>query len=202
MNKRVLGILSLLAGLGLTSSRLIITGNSVRDSFQGFNLSINLIGLILLVGSLLILVSNKTLDYVVVPDSGGEWEKQRLKRLLKEKESGRKIKNMYWLQGADSEEDILLLGKKVKPGERIGIDTFPLHYLEYKELIKKAQRDGKFPKKVKLENLGTEQGIKEWIYGTLGLIEEIFKRRKLGYKKDRDEKYLEAIKKLGHKIID
>ena len=109
---------------------------------------------------------------------------------------------MYWLKGKDSEEDILLLGEKVKSGERIGFDTFPLHYLEYKELIKKAQRDGKFPKKVKTENLATKQGVKEWLYGIPGLIEEILKRRKLAYKKNRNEKYLEKVKYFVHKIID
>ena len=108
---------------------------------------------------------------------------------------------MYWLKGKDSEEDILLLGEKTKPGERIGFVTFPLHYLEYKELIKKAQRDGKFPKRVKTENLATEQGPKEWVYGTIGLTEEILKRRKLDYKKNRNEGYLEKVKELVHRFI-
>ncbi len=203
MDKKILlGVLPFCAGALLILSELVLTGYSIKDSFHGFNLSVNFIGLILLIASALILTGKKTLDYVVVPDSGGKWEKQRLQRLLKEKKNRRKIKEMYWLQGADSEEDILLLGKKVKPGDRIGFDTFPLHYLEYEELIRKAQRDGKFPKKVKLENLQTKQGPKEWIYGALGLVEEIFKRRKLEYKKDRDEKYLDKIKRLVHKIID
>ena len=200
--KRLLGISFFWIGLILILSRLSLTGYSIRNYFQEFNFSVNIIGLIFLIGSIVILMSKKNLDYLVIPDSGGRWEKQRLIRALKEKKNGRKIGEMCWMKGADSEEDILLLGKKVKPGDRIGFDTFPLHYLEYKELIKKAQGDGKFPKRVKIENLATEQGPKEWIYGTLGLLEEIFKRRKLAYKKYRDETYLEKIKRWGHKIID
>jgi len=199
--KRVFGILLLAFSLIILSleNNIVITGNAIGD---GFSFSfVNLIGFVLLIGSVILLISNKTLDYLVIPGGEDDWKKGRLDRALEEKNKGRKIKQMYWMKGKDSEEDILLLGEKVKSGERIGFDTFPLHYLEYRELIKKAQRDGKFPKKVRTENLATGQGPKEWVYGLLGLSEEILKRRKLDYKKNRDEGYLEKVKEFVHKFI-
>jgi len=200
--KRVLGILLFVFSLIILfwGNNNLITGNAVGESFS-FSF-VNMIGFILLIGSFVVLISSKkTLDYLVIPEGEDEWKQGRLDRALEEKKSGRKIKKMYWMKGKDSEEDILLLGEKVKSGERIGFDTFPLHYLEYKELIKKTQRDGKFSREVKTENLATEQGVKEWIYGIIGLGEEILKRRKLNYKKNRNEKYLGKIKELVHKFI-
>ncbi len=200
--KRVLGILLFVFSLIILfwENNFVITGKVVGESFS-FSF-VNLLGLILLISSFILLISGKkTLDYLVIPGGEDDWKKPRLDRALEEKKSGRKIKKMYWLKGKDSEEDILLLGEIAKPGDRIAFDTFPIHYREYKKLIKKAQRDGKFPLEVKTENLATEQGPKEWIYGTLGLLEETFKRRKLDYKKNRNEKYLGKLKKLVHKFI-
>ena len=199
--KRLVGILFLIFSLVILfwENNSLIIGNVVGNDFS-FSI-MNLVGFVLLIGSLILLISNKTLDYLVIPGGEDDWKKPRLDRALEEKKSGRKIKKMYWLKGKDSEEDILLLGEKVKSGERIGFDTFPLHYLEYKELIKKAQRDGKFPEGVKTENLATEQGPKEWFYGIIGLGEEILKRRKLDYKKNRNEKYLKKLKEFVHKFI-
>ncbi len=79
----------------------------------------------------------RELDYLLIPTG---WEKQREKRALEEL-SKRKVKNIFILNGNDSEEDILYLGKILKGKEKIGIVTFPLHFQEYKELIKKAQKD-------------------------------------------------------------
>jgi len=200
--KRVLGILLLFFSLVILfwENNNLITGNAVGGSFS-FSV-VNILGFVLFVGSFILFISGKkTLDKLVIPGGEDDWKKGRLDRTLAEKKSGRKIEKMYWMKGKDSEEDILLLGEKTKPGERIGFVTFPLHYLEYRELIKKAQRDGKFPKRVKTENLATGQGLKEWVYGTIGLTEEILKRRKLDYKKNRDEKYLEKLKKFAHKFI-
>lgn len=47
----------------------------------------------------------KPLDYLLIPTG---WEKQRKKRALEEL-SKRKIKNIFILNGDDSEEDILYL---------------------------------------------------------------------------------------------
>ncbi len=75
--------------------------------------------------------------------------KARAKKALK----NRVVYNVLIIKDKDSEEDILYLGKILKKGNRVGIDTFHLHFKEYKELIKKAKRDGKFPKGVKIENI-------------------------------------------------
>lgn len=200
--KRWAGILLLILSLTILfwENDNAITGNAVGGSFS-FSF-FNFLGFALLIGSFVFLISSsRTIDKLVIPGGEDDWKKGRLNRALKEKKSGRKIKKMYWLKGKDSEEDILLLGKVTKPGERIAFDTFPTHYREYKELIKKAQEDGKFPKGVKTENLATEQGLKEYVYGTLGLLEEKIKKRPLTYKKDRNEKYLEKVKEFVHKFI-
>jgi len=203
MNKKmVLGILLLIFSLVILfwENNNLITGNVVGGDFS-FSI-MNILGLILLIGSFVLLISSsRTIDKLAIPGGEDDWKKGRLDRTLAEKKSGRKIEKMYWLKGKDSEEDILLLGEKTKPGERIGFVTFPIHYREYKELIKKAQGEGKFPKGVRTENLATEQGLKEYIYGTIGLLEEKIKKRPLAYKKDRDEKYLGKLKEFVHKFI-
>jgi hypothetical protein len=108
---------------------------------------------------------------------------------------GIKPNQMRVLDGIDSEEDILYLGNFVMPGDTLSFDTFPLHFHEYKLLIDKAIRDGKFPKGVKLKNLKINQGLKETIYGAAGWAEELTKRRKIDYKKNRPpEKYLTKAK--------
>jgi len=203
MNKRkVIGILLLVASLAVLfwEQDSSITGNVIGGNFS-FSF-FNILGLILLIGGFVLLISGKkTLDCLAIPGGETDWKQERLNRTLIEKRSGRKIKKMYSMEGKDSEEDILLLGEKVKPGERVGFVTFPLHYLEYKELIKKAQRDKKFPENIRIENLATDQGLKEWFYGTLGLTEEVLKRREVDYKENRKEPYLAKIKELVHKFI-
>ncbi|MEN7982719.1 MAG: hypothetical protein ABFQ65_04710, partial [Nanoarchaeota archaeon] len=99
------------------------------------------------------------------------------------------------------EEDILYLGKILKKGDRIGIDTFRLHFKEYLELIRKAKRDGKFPKGVKIENIKIHQSFHLFIYGILGYWEEKIKNRKLVYMKDRHEKTLNFFKRIVKKFI-
>jgi len=142
----------------------------------------------------------KRLDYLAIPNCSGEWKKQRKKVAVKEI-GNRMVEKVLILKGKDSEEDILYLGKIVKKGDRVGIDTFPLHYKEYKELIKKARRDKKFPRGVKIENVQTSQPPKLFIYGIFGWLEEKIKKRKLEYKNKRHEKFLEKIKSLIKKII-
>ena len=60
--KKLFGVLLFCAGILLISSRIVLTGNSVLDSFYGFNFSFNFIGMILILSSILIFTSKKTLD--------------------------------------------------------------------------------------------------------------------------------------------
>lgn len=139
----------------------------------------------------------KPLDYLLIPTG---WTRQRKKRALEELPK-RKIKNILILNGNDSEEDILYLGKRLKGGEKIGFVTFPLHYQEYKELIKKAQKDKNFPKGIKTENIATEQTFKEFIYGILGLVEERTDK-KVNYTKEEHENYfVKKLKEFSRKIL-
>ena len=142
----------------------------------------------------------KRLDYLVIPNSGGEIQKERKERAKKEHKN-RKIEKIIVLKGKDSEEDVLRLGKILKKGDRIGIDTFRLHFKEYLELIRKAKRDGKFSKGVKIENIKIHQNFHLFVYGILGYWEEKIKDRKLAYVKNRHEKILNFMKKIAHKII-
>ena len=140
------------------------------------------------------------LDYLVVPNSHGKIKRQRTKRAEEELQK-RNIKDIIILNGLDSEEDIIYLGKIVKRGDRVGFDTFDLHYEEYKEIIKKAIRDKIFPKGVHIENVETPEDFHLIVYGTLGLMEERLKHRKLLLRKYRKEKFLESIKWVIHKIF-
>lgn len=142
----------------------------------------------------------KWLDYLIIPDCNAKVKRIRKLRAKKELEK-RGIGEILIVRGKDSEEDIIYLGKILKKGDRIGIDTFPLHFKEYKELIKKAKRDGKFPKGVKVENIQTEQGLKLTIYGLMGLTEEKIKQREIDYVKNRDEKILGKIKNFIKKLL-
>lgn len=117
------------------------------------------------------MVKQKKLDYLLIPTG---WGRQRRKRAEKELKK-RNIKKVLILNGANSEEDILYLGKKLKGGERVGFVTFPLHYLEYKDIIRKARKENKFPPRVKTENIETEETAKQDIYGILGLLDEKLK---------------------------
>ena len=105
------------------------------------------------------------------------------------------------LHGKDSEEDILYLGEIVKPGDTVYFDTFPLHFQEYKTLVKKAQRDKKFPGDVTLRNARIPQGRTEVAYGLMGWLEEVFKGRSLNYKKNRESDALDKVKGIVKKII-
>jgi hypothetical protein len=144
------------------------------------------------------LKKKESLDYILIPTG---WKKQRKLRTLKELER-RNVKNILMLNGRDSEEDILYLGKKLKGNERIGIVTFPIHYYEYRIIIKKAEKNGKFPKGVKIENVRTKETPKQFIYGILGLLEEKLKRKEIDYKKNRLDNYLFLkIRRFAHRIL-
>ena len=142
----------------------------------------------------------KPLDYLIIPDSGKVVMKARKDRAKKELKN-RVVYEILIVKGRDSEEDILYLGKILKKGDRIGFDTFPLHFKEYKELIRKAKRDNKFPKGIKIENVGTRQTFRQTIYGILGLEEEKLKKRKLKYMRNRNDKFYRKIKSFIKRII-
>lgn len=104
------------------------------------------------------------------------------------------------VDGIDSEEDILYFGKFLKSGDTLYLDTFPIHYQEYKSIINKGIRDGVFPKGVKVKNVKSGGILQHPLY-LVGWAEELLKRRKLDYKKNREEEGLEKIKKGVKKII-
>jgi len=117
------------------------------------------------------------------------------------RDAGISPKDIKLLRGKDSEEDILYLGKMVNSGDTVYFDTFPLHYQEYKTLVRKAQRDRKFPKGVYLRNARIPQGRIEITYGILGWLEELIKRRPLDYKENRPNDTLDKVKGIVKKII-
>jgi len=137
----------------------------------------------------------KKLDYILIPDGSKEYQKEKLKRAEEELKK-RRVKKILILKGRDSEEDILYLGKILKKGERVGFDTFPLHYKEYKVIIRKAKKEGKFPKGIKIENIKTSQNLKQEIYGTLGLGEEKIMHKKVDYMRNRKNKFFQKIKNI------
>ena len=193
------------------------TGNVVRGYFNGESSFWHLLGIVFFIVSIFLLnVKKQGLEYLVIPtgweedripkareelDKGaidkiiitGHVDRGKVKGSHREKiykamrEYGVKPSKMGILDGIDSEEDILYLGKMVNKGDCINFDTFPLHYQEYKTLIDKAKRDDKFPKGVKIRNAKTKQGIKEVFYGIMGWSEELLNRRKLDYVKDREK---------------
>jgi hypothetical protein len=145
-------------------------------------------------------MNKKELDYLLIPDSGGISKKQREKRALQEINS-RHIKKVILLTGKDSEEDILFLGKILKKGDRIGIDTFPLHFKEYLEIIKKVKKQKEFPKGIKVENLKTPQTFRQAVYGELGLYEEKILHKKVKLMEYRKENFFQPFKNLVKKVL-
>lgn len=145
------------------------------------------------------MIKKEKLNYLLIPAG---WKKQREKRAMEELER-RDIENIFILNGFDSEEDILYLGKMLKGKEKIGFVTFPFHYKEYELLIKKAEKQGKFPREVKTENIRTRETPRQFIYGILSLLEERMKKEKpLDYLKNRHEnRLLLNIKRLIIKIL-
>ena len=144
--------------------------------------------------------NKKPLDYLLIPDSSGRYMKEKKNRAKKEL-GKRKVYEILILKGKDSEEDVLYLGKILKKGDRVGFDTFPLHYEEYKIIIKKCIKEGKFPKGVKIENIRTGQNLKQDIYGTLGLEEEKILHQKVDYMKNRKNQFFQKIKGIVKKIV-
>jgi len=140
----------------------------------------------------------RALDYLLIPTG---WKRQRKKRAIEELKI-RDVKNIFILNGKNSEEDILYLGKILKGKESIGIVTFPLHYKEYLEIIKKAQKQNRFPKKIKTENIATKETLKQFIYGILGLFDEEMIEKKVDYSKNKKGNYfLTKLKVFIKKIL-
>ena len=144
-------------------------------------------------------MKKRDLDYLVIPSAGGKVLKERKKRALEEIHE-RNINEVLILKGKNSEEDILYLGKILKQGERVGFDTFPLHFKEYEEIIKRAKKEGKFPKGVKIENIRTVQPPKLFVYGVLGWLDEHFKK-KVEYKKRERRGIFGKIKDIIKKTL-
>jgi len=137
------------------------------------------------------------LDYLLIPTG---WGRQRKKRAIEELKK-REVKNIFILNGCDSEEDMLYIGKKLKKGKRIGIVTFPLHYKEYIELIKKAQKDKNFPRGIKLENISTNQTFKQAVYGILGLFEERMDKKVNYTQEERESQFKKRVKQFIKTIL-
>ncbi len=142
----------------------------------------------------------KRLDFLCIPNSSGKMKKQRMRR-AKQEEKARKIGEVWIMKGKDSEEDILILGKKLKGGERIGIVTFPLHFKEYQDIIRRAKRQKKFPRGVKVEGILTSQTGREFVYGELGLEEEKIFEKKVDYAKNRKKPVLDFAKRVVKKVV-
>lgn len=206
------------------------TGNFISN-YLGDNFKFHhIFGLILLMLSLILLTKKEGLEYLVIPTGWEEPRIERAKeeldkghvdklvitghvdkgkvrgshrqRIYKEmRKYGIKPREMRILDGIDSEEDVLYLGRIVKSGDTIYFDTFPLHYQEYKRLINKAKRYDQFPRGVKIKNVKIRQGPKEIRYGLPGWLEEVFKRRKLYYKEKRHEKGLDKLKEKVKRLI-
>jgi len=143
----------------------------------------------------------RVIDLLCIPDSRKEIRKQRMQR-AKQEEKVREIRKTVMMKGKDSEEDILILGKKLKGGERIGIVTFPLHFKEYQDIIRRAKQQKKFPRGVKVEGILTRQTGKEFVYGELGLEEEKLFEKKVDYLKNRKKGILEFVKRIMKKILN
>lgn len=140
------------------------------------------------------------LDYLAIPYSKGFVKKQRRER-AKEELKKRDVKKTVILRGKDSEEDILILGRILKKGDRVGIVTFPLHFREYQDIIKRAIKQGKFPAGAMIEGILTGQTGKEFVYGEFGLGEEKFFEKKVDLVKSRNNKTLDCVKRVLKKII-
>lgn len=129
----------------------------------------------------------------------GRWShRQKIYRAMRE--YGIPKEQIKIVDGIDSEEDVLYLGKFLKPGDTLYLDTFPIHYQEYKAIINKGVRDGVFPKGVKVKNIKSGGTLQHPLY-LIPWAEELFKRRKLEYKKDRNEEGLEKIKSSVKKVL-
>ncbi len=144
------------------------------------------------------MVKKEPLDYILIPTG---WKKQRKKRVAEELKK-RKVKKIFIMKGKDSEEDILDVGKILKGGERVGIVTFPMHYREYLLIIKRAQKERKFPKNIKIENIATKETARQFIYGILGLLEEKMNNKEVSYGKYKREGFLKGrIRKFLEKVL-
>jgi len=212
MKKGIGGITLLFSVVLLSIGIGGITGNVTGSYFQGRFLFIHIIGFTLLLASIFIMTGRKSLDYLLIPDGSEKMREKRDYRVMEELARRRgNVKEIFLMDGKDSEEDVLYLGRMLKGGEKIGIVTFPEHYREYRELIRKAKRDKKFPRFVKVKEINTRKpgknlnekwyNIKEAIYGHLGLWEEKLKRRKLDYVENRKEDFYMKFKNVVKKII-
>ncbi len=126
--KKQIGFVTLLSSVILISIGIQgMTGNIIKDYFQSNFLSLHLLGFVFLLASILIFVSKKSLDAIIIPTAGYKEENlERTKRIKKEKTN-------YYLISGKKEED-----KPFKETSRATI---------YKELRKYGIK----PSKIKVE---------------------------------------------------
>ena len=224
MNKKrgvaffVISIILFFAGSG------IITGNVVGNGLVNFSI-LQILGIGFFVGALAVFATGKNgLEYLVIPTG---WENPRIEKAKEElgkknfdkviitgnapgwqhrnkiyhavRKYGVPREKIKILEGIDSEEDILYLGKILKSGDTIHFDTFPAHYEKYKQLIRKAKKDNLFPEGVNVEISKIKSGKKELAY-YLNTVEELLKTRKLDYKRNREPDKIDNFKSwIKHK---
>lgn len=75
MRRKIPGVIFLIVSVTLLSIGMEgITGSTINNYFQGTFLFIHIFGLALLLASVLILTSRKTLDAIIIPTGGGNWD--------------------------------------------------------------------------------------------------------------------------------
>lgn len=142
----------------------------------------------------------RDIDYLLLPDSGKRLMGERKKR-AKELLERRFVKEILILKGRNSEEDMLYLGKILKEGETIAIATFPLHFKEYESIIKKAQKEHKFPNNIHLENIPIKQPFSWFLYGILGLGEEKLKKGPIRYQTKEKKSFFISLRNKIKKFL-
>jgi len=218
--KKIFG--SILFFLSITlligSFKIFLTGAVIGTKIVG-NLLMQILGFVFLISSLLILSEKNGLEYLVIPTG---WEESRIKKAKEEiekknfdkviitgnasgwahrnkiyhaiRKSGVPKEKVEILLGKDSEEDVLYLGNLLNSGDKVYFDTFPAHYTNYKQLIKKAKNEKKFPKGIELRLSKINQnGFMEKLYNVKNLL-GFFSSRDLDYKQNRDPSKLDKLK--------
>jgi len=218
--KKVFGLILLFLSIIilLGSFKIFLTGAVIGTKMVG-NLLIQILGFVFLISSLLILSEKKGLEYLVIPTG---WEESRIKKAKEEIEKknfdkviitgnapGWAHRNKIYhairkygipkekveiLLGKDSEEDVLYLGNLLNSGDKVYFDTFPAHHTNYKQLIKKAKNEKKFPKGIELKLSKINQnGFMEKSYHLKNIL-GFFSSRELDYKQNRDSSKLDKFR--------
>jgi len=184
-----------------------ITGNIIKEYFQGDFLSLHIIGLVFLLVSFLILSSRKTLDAIIVSTGDEKSDIERPKKASKQKakyyvisgeiDKTRPIKEQQTAtiyrelrkqgikpsqvkiegKSGDTLENALYSLKKLKGMKNIGIVSYPQHLKRFKYIINKAQEENLIPNNLNITYIPTKETSKDKIYGFLGLLKEKYRLR-------------------------